>query len=72
MPWTRGFELNDKGVWITYATFGFCEGVYEYGSVYKLCMSITGCLWELRRVYMNMELFTPRTIVTTSALNTDQ
>ena len=36
---------------------GWEAGVFEYGRVNKLCMSITGCLWELKTVYMSMELF---------------
>ena len=49
---------------------GWEAGVYEYGSVYGLCMSITACLWVEKRVYKSMEVFKLRTQATTSSLNT--
>ena len=34
---------------------GWEAGVYEYGSVYGLCMSISGCLWVEKRMYISIK-----------------
>ena len=49
---------------------GWEADVYENRSVYGLCMSITGCLWVGKRVFVRMEVFKLRTYVATSLLNT--
>ena len=67
MPWTLGFELNEKRcvdyVCYVWVFVGWEAGVYEYGEVdgLLLCMSITGCSWVLKRVYISMKVFKLRT-----------
>ena len=61
MPWTCGFELTGKTCVDNVCYFGMLvgwqAGVYEYGSVYRLCMSIAWFVWVKKRVYISMEVF---------------
>ena len=40
---------------------GWEAGLYEYGSVFVLCMLIYGCSWVGKRVYISTEVFKLRT-----------